>query len=138
MKIDKSMKQPAGKLVSHRNNAKAMTRANAAAVAAMPAHEPSASDDPNEPIVEVRRQWNDYRIGRCRLNDVEGLHWSDYGSGGFYAPQLHGYVFCDQIVGEIGHSCQHGPPPHRIKVCITKRGNEAIWPAVLDCAGPKR
>jgi len=88
------------------------------------------ADDPNEPIVEVRRQWNDYRTGRCRLNDVEGLHWSDYGSGGFCAPQLfvHGYVSCDQIVGKIGHSCQHGPPPHRIKVCMTKTGNKAIWP----------
>jgi hypothetical protein len=77
--------------------------------------------DRNEPIVEVRREWNDY---------VEGLHWTNFSSVGFCAPRLfvHGFVLCDQMADcELAHSCQHGPFPHRIKVRMTKTGNEAIW-----------
>jgi hypothetical protein len=45
---------------------------------------------------------------------------------------LHGYVMCDQLIaGHLAHSCQHGPAPHRIKVCITKKGNEKVWREVL-------
>ena len=44
---------------------------------------------------------------------------------------LHGYVWCDaMIAGELAHTCTHGPPPHRIKVCITKKGNEKFWRAI--------
>ena len=98
------------------------------------------ADGPNEPIIEVRRQWNDYRLARYRLKDIDELHWSNYSSGGFSAPGLfvHGYVRCDQMLsGKLSHSCQHGPPPHRLKVSMTKTGNEAIWSKILERAGPK-
>jgi hypothetical protein len=40
---------------------------------------------------------------------------------------------CDGMIdGELAHPCRHGgPPPHEIKVCVTKKGNEAIWTHVL-------
>jgi hypothetical protein len=92
-------------------------------------------------VVEVRRSWNDWRSADYYLNDVEDLHWSNI-SGGVQAvaPQffVHGRVWCDGMLnGELAHSCQHGHGPHRIKVCITKTGNEEIWPKVLERAGPR-
>jgi len=42
---------------------------------------------------------------------------------------------CDgMIAGELSHTCRHGPPPHRVKVCITKKGNEKFWRAIDDVA----
>jgi hypothetical protein len=42
---------------------------------------------------------------------------------------------CDgMIAGELAHSCEHGPPPHRIKVCITKKGNEKFWRTIEEAA----
>src|SRR5437764_882387 len=31
------------------------------------------------------------------------------------------------IARPVGHSCRHGPPPHHIKVCITKIDNRKTW-----------
>jgi hypothetical protein len=89
--------------------------------------------------ISVRRQWNDWAIARYKLKDISRLHWSDF-SGGINAtaPQLfvHGYVLCNQVIdGELSHSCRHGPPPHLIKVCITKKGNEDLWPKILEIVG---
>lgn len=28
------------------------------------------------------------------------------------------------MIGEIAHSCTHGPCPHQIKVCIGKKDND--------------
>src|SRR4051812_24087609 len=83
------------------------------------------------PVVWVRRQFDDHRHAAYRLADISGLHWSQF-SGGLQSranrSYLHGYVFCDgMIAGKLAHSCRHGPPPHRIKVCITKKGNEKVW-----------
>jgi len=88
----------------------------------------------------VRRQWNDWRQARYRLEDISGLHWTDV-SGGVNAsapqPFVHGYVWCDGMIdGELAHSCQHGRGPHHIVVCITKKGNEAVWSKILEQAGP--
>jgi len=78
--------------------------------------------------VKVRRQWNDWRIGEVKISGITDLHWDDI-SGGVWVkaprPFLHGYVWCDEIVGEIAHSCMHGEGPHRIKVCIVKKDNDA-------------
>jgi hypothetical protein len=98
---------------------------------------------PDEQTVDVRRQWNDWKIASYRLSDVDGLHW-DSVSGGVKAraPRsfLHGYVWCDGMIeGELSHSCRHGAGPHRIKVCITKRGNEAAFGRLVElaeCAKP--
>ena len=38
------------------------------------------------------------------------------------------------IVGAVAHSCRHGPPPHRIKICITKIDNKKIWPEIERAA----
>lgn len=78
--------------------------------------------------VRVRRGPQDSFIAEYRLCDVWGLHY-DCVTGGIGVPTnrtyLFGYVQCDaMIAGELAHSCSHGPPPHRIKVCITKTGND--------------
>jgi len=85
-----------------------------------------------EPLVTVRRQWNNPATAEYRLSAIGGIHWDSVSGGvGAQAPRpfLHGYVMCDEAVsGAVSHSCRHGPPPHRIKVCIVKRDNS---PAVL-------
>jgi hypothetical protein len=92
----------------------------------------------NEPLVKVRRQWNSTRIAIYRLADVTDIAWRKYSGGlGHKANRryLHGYVLCDQMVeGRVAHSCKHGPKPHTIKVCITRKGNEKIWNAVLSAS----
>lgn len=92
--------------------------------------------------VWVRRQWNDLRVAKYQLSGVERVHWGRI-SGGCkaIAPQsfLHGYVWCSGILeGELGHSCTHGPPPHRIKVCIVKKDNDAnTYARLVALAGGK-
>jgi len=86
--------------------------------------------------VWVRRQWNDWRQACFRLDDVEGLDFSDT-SGGVVAraPRkfLHGYVACDAMLeGDLAHSCRHGNGPHRIKVCIVKKDNSKEVYAKLE------
>jgi hypothetical protein len=96
----------------------------AAAIAAVIAAEPGS-------VVWVRRQFNNRKHAAYRLADVSKWHWSNFSGGiGRKANRhyLHGYVWCDaMLAGKLGHSCQHGPPPHHIKVCITKKGNEKVW-----------
>lgn len=94
------------------------------------------------PVVRVRRQWNDCRLAVYLLSEVEVLHWSEI-SGGIQAPAprafVHGYVWCDRMIsGELAHSCAHGPGPHRIKICITKKYNEAVFPLVLEAVARGR
>ncbi|HEX8164977.1 MAG TPA: hypothetical protein VF601_04225 [Beijerinckiaceae bacterium] len=100
---------------------------------------PAPDIDPGTPVVRVRRQWNDLRrIATYRLADMADFHWSKVGGGiGRRAPQafLHAYVMCDEILaGDLAHSCRHGPPPHRIKVCITRKDNPAVFKALLEIA----
>ena len=86
--------------------------------------------------VVVRRQWNDYRQGTVRFEDLEEPHWSQY-SGGVYTranqPYIHAFVSCDAIFeGEVAHTCLHGKGPHRIKVCIVRKDNDpAIYAKIL-------
>jgi hypothetical protein len=59
-----------------------------------------------EPLVWVRRQWNDWRRAQYKLSDVTGLHWDSFSGGGVRATAprsfLHGYVLCDAMVaGEL-------------------------------------
>ena len=93
------------------------------------------------PIVWVRRQFSSRKHAAYRLGDVDGWHWSNM-SGGivrranrFY---LHGYVWCDALIaGKLAHSCLHGPPPHHIKVCVTRKGNEKFWGEIEEAAKMK-
>jgi hypothetical protein len=91
-------------------------------------------------IVKVRRQPGHWRLADYRLSDVARLRW-DYIGGGIQqrsAWHVYGYVMCDAMLsGKIAHSCKHGPPPHRVKVCITKKYNEDVWPLILAKVGPK-
>lgn len=90
--------------------------------------------DESDPIVYIRRQWNAGWDGSVKLSQISGLHWSSE-SGGVMAPAprpfLHGYVWCTDVQGGINHSCRHGPPPHRIKVCLVKKSNRAVWDRLL-------
>jgi hypothetical protein len=98
------------------------------------------------PIVWVRRQFDDNRHAAYRLADVSSWHWSDMSGGVQHRANryyLHGYVWCDaMIAGKLAHTCRHGPPPHNIKVCVTKKGNEKFWRAIEEVAlaayGPDR
>lgn len=100
--------------------------------------------DPSTTL-RIRRYWSDYLIGTVKFSSVSGLHM-DIQSGGYEGgfgvvasrPFLHGYVYCDEIVdGEVGHSCRHGPPPHRIKVCIVQKDNDrAIYRTLRQQAEP--
>ena len=93
------------------------------------------------PIVWVRRQFDHHKHAAYRLADVDGWHWSDVSGGVMHRANrqyLHGYVWCDaMIAGELAHTCRHGPPPHRIKVCVTKKGNEKFWRAIEAVAPEK-
>ena len=52
-------------------------------------------------------------------------------------PFIYGYVWCDKVLGDIAHSCIHGPPPHNIKVCLMKRDNSRdVWNRLIQIAGP--
>ena len=107
----------------------------------------SAAESPNdgEILVRVRRQWNGKKIATVRVADLRGFHWSQYGAGhkwrfGGVAPQpfLHAFTLCTQVEGDIGHSCQHGPPPHKIKVCITRKDNRRTFVFLESLAHPTR
>jgi hypothetical protein len=89
-------------------------------------------------VVWVRRQFHQRESAAYDLADIEGWHQSDT-SGGKHAKAnrryWHGYVWCNAMLeGSVAHSCTHGPPPHRIKVCITRTRNEEAWPAILRVA----
>jgi hypothetical protein len=80
----------------------------------------------------VRRHFNNRRRRAAyRIADISGLHWSSRSGGRKQRANrlyLHGYVWCDaMITGAVAHSCRHGPPPHRIKICITKVDNKKTW-----------
>jgi hypothetical protein len=97
-----------------------------------PQPNPAEAQPVTEPVVLIRRHWSDYMVGAVLLSSLDGLHM-DTQSGGYEGgfgvvasrPFLHGYVYCTEIIsGEVGHSCRHGPPPHRIKVCIVQMDND--------------
>ena len=96
-----------------------------------------------ERTVSVRRQPQDHRIAGYRLEDVYDPHLSSV-TGGVQRstghPRLFAYVICDAMLdGELAHSCQHGTGPHRIKVCITKVGNDrATWRELAAMADEKQ
>ena len=97
--------------------------------------------DKAELFVSVRRHPTNRKTAAYRLYDVDGLHWSS-SSGGVRRPHghmtLYGYVLCDGAVeGEVDRSCRHGPPPHRMRVCLPKSCNKDAWKAILAAAPPK-
>lgn len=91
-------------------------------------------------VVNVRRRPADRRRADCCLAEISRLKWG-YISGGLQRRSqwhVYGYVMCDRMIaGKVAHSCKHGPPPHKIKVCITKKYNEKIWPLISEKVGSK-
>lgn len=94
-----------------------------------------------DPAVYIRRQWNDWRIGEVGLSQLRNLDWDNLSGGVFKkAPHyfIHGYVWCDEVDGEIAHSCMHGYGPHSIKVCVVKKDNDnETFDRLLSVVGPK-
>ena len=91
--------------------------------------------------VRVRRQWNDQRIGTVRWSDLDHPRW-DIVSGGNQVrspqPFIHAYVSCGKVKGKIAHSCNHGPGPHNIKVCLVKKDNsKEVWNYLMKIVGKK-
>lgn len=69
------------------------------------------------------------------------MRW-DRTNGGVQVPCpqyfIHANVFCNEIHGDFAHSCQHGPAPHNIKVCITKVDNDPdVFSKLLEVVGLK-
>jgi hypothetical protein len=91
-------------------------------------------------LVNVRRRPADRLRADYRLSDISRMRW-DYISGGLSRRSqwhVYGYVMCDaKISGKVAHSCKHGPPPHKIKICVTKKHNENIGPLISEKVGPK-
>ena len=101
----------------------------------------------SDAFVFVRRQPADYRIAKYPLSSFENPHWDEV-SGGvqttlFNQSFIYGYVWCDGMIeGELAHSGQlgienHGPCPHRIKVCALKKDNESQYNTLLAIVGPR-
>lgn len=95
----------------------------------------------DEFLVAVKRHPQDWQTAEYRMSDISGLGWSQI-TGGMSRrtpyPMVMGYVACDGMVsGELAHSCNHGPPPHSIKVCLIKKYNRPYWKEILERVGPK-
>ena len=95
----------------------------------------------NRTPVQIRRDWNDHRIGTVEWSQLRSPHWDNI-SGGEQnrtpQPFIHGFVWCDEVQGDIAHSCIHGPPPHDIKVCLVKKDNsKEVWIRLSEIVGGK-
>lgn len=100
----------------------------------------------NDPLISVRRHPNDWQTAQFRLSKLERPHLARASGGVGRAtahPTLFAYVWCDGMdSGELAHSCQHGPPPHRILVAVPKvcnsKENYRLIRALADEAAAKR
>ena len=81
--------------------------------------------------VIVTRQPGDHRTAEVPLSRLYGWRWTT-ASGGVLArlrrPTLAAYVQCTDLEDQpFGHTCQHGPPPHEIKVLALKSHNRSTY-----------
>jgi hypothetical protein len=80
--------------------------------------------------VVITRGWGGTKAA-VDEEELTGLHIAG-SAGGTGAtlprPTVAGYILCNalppDVAAEFGHSCQHGPPPHRIKVLVPKGPND--------------
>lgn len=100
----------------------------------------------SELLITVRREPQDYRNATYRLDDLKEPHWSDHCNntegrfrGRFNDDYICGYVQCDgALEGGVAHTGNHGPCPHRIKVCVIKKyTDKAAYKALLEIVGEK-
>src|SRR5262245_10215228 len=86
----------------------------------------------DDTTVVIRRQPSDWKSVAIPLSALSNFHMADR-SGGVATrnvggrPFLYAHVWCDQLPKNepFGHSCQHGPGPHRILVCLVQKDNDA-------------
>ncbi len=97
------------------------------------------NDDETAGTVTIRRSWGDWRTLQVPINALSGFHFTDL-AGGTSARMprnvLAAYMLCSDIPSGafFGHSCMHGPPPHRIKVLIFKTHNDPrTYRSLADC-----
>jgi hypothetical protein len=82
-----------------------------------------------EAMVVVARDHGEDATIEVPEGELSGLHYASFagGRGGrVRGSELAAYMLCTAIpFGRyFGHSCEHGPPPHRIKVLIPRRHND--------------
>jgi hypothetical protein len=96
----------------------------------VPVVEPAPAPAVPDVRINIRRHWRDARIGTVSLADLDGIRFEK-------AHVLIGYTWCHRIAqGRVAHWCEHGEPPHNIKVHILKRDNQrAVWRGLLEKAG---
>ena len=96
---------------------------------------PAAAGD--SALVVIARGWGGARA-LVPTREIHGLHVAVTCGGRVRRlphPMLAGYVLCTSVVGQLDHDCVHGPPPHRIKVVIPRRGNETVYDGLWNRAG---
>ena len=79
---------------------------------------------------------------RLPVSALDGLHMTNSAGGtGARLPRttLAAYIWCSSIPDDywsaFGHSCSHGPPPHRIKVVIPRGANSrVVYEKLLELA----
>jgi hypothetical protein len=79
--------------------------------------------------VWIARGWGDGLAIEVPVDCLSGLHVATAAGGTLRRlprPTLAAYMDCTVIPdgSEFGHSCLHGPPPHRIKVLIFQSHND--------------
>ena len=90
----------------------------------------------NEPLISVQGEWNGWHSAQVRLSALQSVHW--FQPSGAPKPLLHGYVSCEQIVGNIPHQCA-GKSRHRLLVCILKcHTADAIYATLVQRADERR
>jgi len=92
-------------------------------------------------MISIRRQWKDRNDAKIYIDKIERMHW-DFLSGGigtrFPQPLVMGYVWCDDVKGDIAHICTMDTGPHYIKVfIIRKQQSQEAWIEILRRIGSK-
>lgn len=102
----------------------------------------------DETLIGVQRDWDGWRTGEVRLDDLQTVHW--FQPRRVPRPLVHGYISCANIVtGNIPHDCNLSEAPHRLLVCVLKshtvpraymelawRADEQWRSSPNGCAGP--
>ncbi len=96
-----------------------------------------AMENPFCHTVRVRGHWSDGKSeALVRLRDLDDFHWDTRSGGDSFGgvsprPFVYAYLPCDALLeGEVGHTCMDRAAPHRIKVCILKKRNQALFPMI--------
>jgi hypothetical protein len=87
-------------------------------------------------LIMVRAAWNSREGVRVQLDALEDLHWRrPEGSRRSY---IYASVWCSgELSGDLGHSCSRIEGPHRLDVCVTRRGNGLVYDELAARSGPR-